>query len=259
MIGQEGDATLTLPQNRADDQYRVFVGATSVLYENDFETQIDGWTFGDDKGGKGDFEWGLPHGLGGDPAAAFSGAKVLGNHLTGTGLYRAGRTVFADSPIVDLKGETLVRLQVRRWLTVQDGFYDQATIYVNGTAIWTNAGTDANDGSLEHRDLEWRFEDIDLRPALHDAKTAQIRVEIVADGAKQDGGFNLDDFRIVAFKPPRPVVHLYDPPAPAAATPDLELAGGCDCAITAPSSGAESAFGALSALGLAAMRRRRRR
>ena len=262
VIAQEGDASLALPDNRADDQYRVFIGETRVLYENDFETQIDGWTFGDEKGGKGDFEWGAPHGLGGDPAAAFSGAKVLGNHLTGNGLYKAGRTVYADGPVVDLQGETHVRLQLRRWLTVQDGFFDQATIYLNGTAIWTNAATDKDDGSLEHRDREWRFEDIDLLPYLHDAKTAQIRVELAADGAKQAGGFNLDDLRIVAFHPPRPVFHVDEPLpliGPAAAPPDLELAGGCGCEVAGSSSAPRSALAARGALGLAAMRRRRRR
>ena len=259
VIGQEGDAALTLPANRADDQYRVFIGDTRVLYENDFETAIDGWTFGDEKGGKGDFEWGPPRGLGGDPTAAFSGAKVLGNRLIGTGLYKAGRTVYADSPVIDLKGEKRVRLQLRRWLTVQDGFFDQATIYVNGTAIWGNASTEENDGTLEHRDLEWRFEDIDLRPYLHNAATAQIRIEIAANGAKQAGGFNLDDLRIVAFHPARRIVQFGPAAAePISVPPDLELAGGCDCTVTPSSSGPRSALGALAVLGLAALRRRRR-
>lgn len=260
VIAQEGDASLTLPANRADDLYRVFIGETRVLYENDFEAGIDGWTFGDEKGGKGDFEWGQPHGLGGDPATAFSGAKVLGNRLTGNGLYKAGRTVYAESPVIDLQGEKRVRLQLRRWLTVQDGYFDQATISVNGAAVWGNASTDENDGTLEHRDLEWRFEDIDLRSYLHGATTAQIRVEIAANGAKQAGGFNLDDLRLVAFHPPRRIVNF----APAAAAPDsvppdLELAGGCDCTITPSSSAPRSALGALAVLGLAALRRRRRR
>jgi MYXO-CTERM domain-containing protein len=262
VIAQEGEASLTLPDNRADDQYRVFIGETRVLYENDFETQIDGWTFGDGKAGKGDFEWGAPHGLGGDPAAAFSGSKVLGNHLTGTGLYKAGRTVYADGPVVDLQGEKQVRLQLRRWLTVQDGFYDQATIYVNGTAIWTNGSTSQDDGSLEHRDREWRFEDIDLLPYLHDAKTAQIRVELTADGAKQAGGFNVDDLRLVAFHPPPAIVYSSPPSASLdliGTPPDLELAGGCGCAVAGSSSAPGSALAALALMGLAATRRRRRR
>jgi MYXO-CTERM domain-containing protein len=258
VVAKEGDASFTLPQNRADDEYRVFVGDTRVLYENDFETEIDGWTFADSKGGKGDFEWGAPQGLAGDPAAAFSGAKVLGNRLTGTGVYRAGRTVTADSPVIDLKGEERVRLQVRRWLTVQDGYYDQATIYVNGTAIWGNASTDENDGSLEHRDLEWRFEDIDLAQYLHGATTAQIRFELVADGSRQFGGWNLDDFRIVAFHPPRAPLPVGALPSPPVVPADLELAGGCACEMASSPGGREGAPGALALLAIAALRRRRR-
>ncbi|MEP7120732.1 MAG: MYXO-CTERM sorting domain-containing protein [Byssovorax sp.] len=259
VIAQEGDATLTLPDNRADDHYRVFVGETHVLYENDFETSIDGWTFGDPKDGKGDFEWGAPQGLAGDPAAAFSGTKVLGDRLSGTGVYRAGRVSFADSPVVDLKGEEHVRLQLRRWLTVQDGFFDQASIYVNGTPVWGNASTSMEDGSLEHRDREWRFEDIDLAPYLHGSKTAQIRFEMAADGAKQFGGWNLDDVRIVAYHPPRKTILVGVVAEPAATAPDLDLAGGCACSAAASSPGrAPLALAAIGLLGLAARRRRRR-
>ena len=260
IVAQEGAASLTLPDNRADAEYRTFVGETSVLYENDFETAIDGWTFGDTKNGNGDFEWGAPHGLAGDPAAAFSGAKVLGTRLSGTGTYRAGRVGHADSPVVDLKGEEHVRLQLRRWLTVQDGFFDQATIYVNGAPIWGNAATTMDDGSLEHRDREWRFEDIDLAPFLHGAKTAQIRFEMAADGAKQFGGWNVDDFRIVAFHPPRKTILVGVAPTPAAAAPDLELGGGCACSAAASSSTTEpGALAAMALVGLGLVLRRRKR
>ena len=263
VLGSAGLASLSLPDNRADPTYRAFIGNTKVLYENDFESQIDGWTFGDNKNGVGDFEWNAPKGLGGDPAAAFSGSKVLGDHLTGTGLYKAARTVFADSPVVDLQGEERVRLQFRRWLTVQDGFYDQASIYLNGALIWQNDGTDENDGSLDHRDLEWRFEDIDLRSHLNGATTAQIRFEIVADGAKQRGGFTLDDLRIVAFRPKRtslPIPAEPPPEPPPVVEPDLALAGGCACGVaTGSPRPALGALAALAALGVVVHGRRRRR
>jgi MYXO-CTERM domain-containing protein len=259
---QEGSASFTLPDNRADDEYRVFVGETRVLYENDFETAIDGWTFGDTKGTSGDFQWGPPKGLGGDPAAAFSGSKVIGNRLDGTGLYKAGRTLFADSPVIDLQGEDRVRLQVRRWLTVQDGVDDQASIYVNGQLLWQNSATSEEDGTLDHRDLEWRFEDIDLRPYLQGATTAQIRFEIAADGSTQRGGFTLDDFRIVAFKPP-PTPPVVDPPPPDPPVdetpPPVVPPSGCDCSSAAPSPSAPRlTLAALGALGLILARRRRR-
>jgi MYXO-CTERM domain-containing protein len=264
VVAQAAEASLSLPDNRADDTYAAFVGTTRVLYENDFEAQIDGWTFGGSPNGPGDFEWGAPAGLGGDPAAAFSGSKVLGDRLAGTGLYKPVRTVFADSPVIDLQGEENVRLQLRRWLTVQDSFFDQASIYVNGALIWQNDGTDEDDGTLDHRDREWRFEDIDLRPRLNGATTAQIRFEIVADGAKQRGGFTLDDVRIVAFRPTPmsppvpPVPEPAPPPIVVTPEPDLSLAGGCACGIAGGAPGSSlPALGALVALGLIGRRRRR--
>ena len=259
--GQEGPASFTLPDNRADDEYRVFVGETRILYENDFETAIDGWTFGDTKGTSGDFQWGPPKGLGGDPVAAFSGSNVLGNRLDGTGLYKAGRTVYADSPVVDLQGESGVRLQFRRWLTAQDGIDDQASIYLNGKLLWQNSATTEENGTLDHRDIEWRFEDIDLRPYLQGATTAQIRFEIAADGSMQRGGFNLDDFRIVAFTPPPPPPVVDPPPDPPAVDPPVDppvVPSGCACTSASPAPSApSSALAALSALGLVVMRRRR--
>ena len=261
VVGQQGSTTVSLPDNRADAEYRVFVGETRVLYENDFETTIDGWTFDDTKSGSGDFQWGPPQGLGGDPAAAFSGTKVIGNRLDGTGLYKSARTVFAESPAVDLQGEDHVRLQVRRWLTVQDSAFDQALIYVNGKPVWQNDGTDEDDGSLEHRDLEWRFEDIDLRPYLQGATTVRIRFELAANTSKHRGGFNLDDFRIVAFDPP-PVPPTVEPPVepPPVVVVPPPPASGCDCASAASSSsGSDGALAALGALGLVAMRRRQNR
>lgn len=261
--GQEGSASLTLPDNRADDEYRVFVGEARVLYENDFESSIDGWTFGDTKGTSGDFQWGPPQGLGGDPAAAFSGTNVLGNRLDGTGLYKAGRTVYANSPVIDLQGESVVRLQFRRWLTVQDGVDDQASVYLNGRVLWQNSATNEEDGTLAHRDLEWRFEDIDLRPFLQGATTAQIRFELAADGSTQQGGFNLDDFRIVAFTPPPPPPVVDPPPDPPVVDPPADppaLPTGCGCTTASSEpSASSSALAALSALGLVVARRRRRR
>jgi hypothetical protein len=125
-----GGADFVLPDNPADPEYQVFVGEVVPIYCNDFEHDVDGWALGD--GGSNDFQWGAPEGKGGDPPAAFSGTKVIGDRLDGDGLYKVGRRSSATSPVIDVKGHGNLRLQFRRWLTVQDAAFDQATLYVNG-------------------------------------------------------------------------------------------------------------------------------
>ena len=235
----DGNLT-TLPENPADSEYRVFVGATVPLYCNDFEAQIDGWTWSGSNG-KGDFEWGAPGGKSGDPTAAFSGQKVIGDRLGGTGAYSPSHTAAATSPVIDLGAEKHVRLQVRRWLTVQDGYYDQATIYANGQQLWQNAGSGS--GTLDHVDAEWRFEDLDVSPYVAaGTSTVQVRFELTSDKATQRGGWNLDDFCIVAWHPAPPNATSsvssggHDP---VSTGPGPMSKGGCACASPGGATGGE--------------------
>jgi hypothetical protein len=255
IVASIGDGTLTLPDNPADPEYRVFFGKTTPIYCNDFETQIDGWTFGDTYGKPGDFEWGEPQGLAGDPASAFSGKKVIGDRLTGDGTYAKKRTNFATSPVIDVGAEKHVRLQFRRWLTVEDGAADQATIYVNDQPVWQNAGTDQKTGSLDHVDREWRFEDIDLSSRLAlGATTVQVRFELASDGEKQLGGWNVDDVCIVAWHPEEAMA---DAGADGGSTPPPEPSG-CACGVARGGDSGLASLGPLAALALAAWIKARR-
>src|SRR6185436_957327 len=99
-----GEVPFELPVNAADPSYRYFVGEVRELYCTDFESGPSGWTPGESKGGAGDFAWGEPQGKGGDPAAAFSGKRVIGNDLgadPGDGKYLKNKVAFMDGPVVD--------------------------------------------------------------------------------------------------------------------------------------------------------------
>ena len=39
------------------------------------------------------------------------------------------------------------QLRYRRWLTIEDGFYDQAKIVVNGATVWTNRASSVDPGT----------------------------------------------------------------------------------------------------------------
>ncbi|APR80138.1 hemagglutinin protein [Minicystis rosea] len=252
--------TISLPNNPADPDYRVFVGDVVPIHCNDFETQIDGWTF--EGLGNGDFEWDAPQGLAGDPTAAFSGQKVIGDTLGGNGMYVPNRTSSARSPVISVGDEENVRLQFRRWLTVRDGYSDRAVIYVNNQPVWQNVATTANNGGLEHRDAEWRFEDIDISPLARASGSVEVRFELSAGKGKGLGGWNIDDFCIMAYHPTPP------PAQPDAGTPDgggpVEepmAPSGCSCATPGRPEGSprESMLALLAAItGAAAALRRRR-
>src|SRR5690606_27887331 len=115
------------------------------------------------------------------------------------GLYQPDKVNYADSPIIDVGDHEHVRLQYRRWLQVEDGFFDRGRIYANGILVWDNLASSPDNGAeVHHTDREWRFHDVDLAPFVEDGEV-QIRFELDTDQGLQMGGWTLDDFCIVAY------------------------------------------------------------
>jgi MYXO-CTERM domain-containing protein len=95
-------------------------------------------------------------------------------------------------------------LQYRRWLGVEDGFFDHATIYANDTQVWTNLNSNQGDTSnTQHIDREWRFHDVDLTAQVKDNKV-QVKYELASDGGLDFGGWTLDAFCIRGKRPGAP-------------------------------------------------------
>jgi len=86
---------------------------------------------------------------------------VLGTDVFHDGRYEASTMSFVEAPELDLSIYQTARVQYWRWLTVQDGMFDQASFSaVHGTTrypLWANASNLA-----AHVDKEWRFQDFDL-------------------------------------------------------------------------------------------------
>lgn len=212
---ETGD-TFSLPQNPADPKYEMFVGEVVPLYCTDFEDDpfAAGWTHelvdGPNNPGADDWQWGKPlaEAGSGDPDDAFSGSRVLGNDLgTGNsnGIYQPNIVNRASSPVIDVQGHTDVRLQYRRWLNVEDGFFDKATIYANGSLAWQNLDSDQGDASsTHHEDGEWRFHDVELSPFIADDGSVRVSWELATDQGLHFGGWTLDDVCVVAFVAPAP-------------------------------------------------------
>jgi hypothetical protein len=162
-----------------------------------------GWT----TSGVGQNDWqrqapGNPaHGY--DPPAAFEGTQCFGNDLSPAGFngnYGNNVDNALTSPTIDCTGRTAVTLDYRRWLSVEDGLYDQATIEVstNGgpfAAVWQNV---AGLGGVEHHlDREWVRHRVRLNAADNQSNVV-IRFRLVTDGGLVFGGWNVDDLRLDA-------------------------------------------------------------
>ena len=191
------DSAQAVPKNAADPWYEFYVGDVEPLYCTDFENNpfAEGWAFG---GASSDFEWAPAAGVSGlDPDAAFSGLFVVGNDVAGDGGYNPFTDAILSSPQVDTGDFSRVRLQYRRWLSVEDGFYDQARIYAGGSTVWENISSAfEEEASLHHVDGEWRFHDVDLSSAIIDGKV-DVAFALLSDGGLELGGWTIDDVCIV--------------------------------------------------------------
>ena len=96
--------------------------------------------------------------MGGDPDFAHSGNRVWGNDLGGgqyNGEYQDNKHNQLQSPAIDVADQTNLVLRYRRWLNVEDGYYDQANIVANDAQVWTNHATSRSIGDEHHRDDQW--------------------------------------------------------------------------------------------------------
>jgi hypothetical protein len=178
------------------------VGAVVTLQQFDFEAGSDeGWTHVNLAGSNGD-QWqrndpsasNSPD----DPPAAFSPTRVWGTDLSASGTdgqYEQDSSGELRSPAFNLAASPTVRLQYRRWLSVESGQFDQASIRVNGTAVWTNPSS----GNLV--DTQWKLHDVNLTALAAGNPSVQIAYRLTADPGVEFGGWNIDDFRLYRVDP----------------------------------------------------------
>ena len=190
-------STVSFPENPADPFYQFYVGTVQPLWCADFESGAADWTHTATPAINDEWEAGMPMGLGGDPLAAHGGTSVFGIDLTKNGTYEPSTTTTATSPQIDLMGNRDVRLQFYRWLNVEDGFYDHATIAVNGTNVWANFRSLSSPSTeINHTDKEWRFVDLDLSSHAPDG-TLTLTFGLQSDEGINMSGWTLDDVCIV--------------------------------------------------------------
>lgn len=210
--------------------YAVSVAPTGPFvgfYAENFDGAVTGWTHAQ-VATQDDWQVGHPAGRSGtssgqawsDPSNAFSGNNCYGNDLGNTigatnwnGAYGASVSNYLRSPAINCAGRTGVTLRFKRWLTVEEGIFDQATLLVNGAPVWSNP----LNGNL--RDLSWQSIELPI-PMADNNPAVQLEWRLVSDAGLQLGGWNIDDIELgERFTPPLDAMLRITPEQAAANTP----------------------------------------
>jgi len=166
-----------------------------TIYSFPFNTSPpdgEGWTM------EGEWEYGAPQGLGGDPASASTGSYVYGYDLSGNGQYENSIPAHAlTTTALDCTGLTNVTLRFWRWLGVENYIFDNASIEVSNdgsgwTTVWDHAAGSFTDSS-------WTEVEYDISAVADGQPTVYIRwVMGPTDSSVTYCGWNIDDVEILA-------------------------------------------------------------
>ena len=206
LVDDSGDVAGRLPEGSVSDPwFGAWIGGGDVTFSSDFEDGVGSWTHAllDGQQQEGADDWMLeePKGTSGDPTSAHSGDLAWGNDLTPednwNGAYQPNIHNVLRSPSLPADGAR-VHLQFRRWLNVEDGFWDQAWVTVNGSTVWENySGPNQEDSSNHHEDLHWAFRSYDISDLVEDG-VANVEWHLQSDQGLQMGGWTIDDVCIRA-------------------------------------------------------------
>ncbi len=102
------------------------------------------------------------------------------------------------SPTINVGSADPVYLQFRRWLQVEDGFWDDAEVQVNGELVWTQYSSPAQDGADQHHDdAHWAFRSYDITDLVGPTGDVEVQWHLISDAGLTRGGWNIDDVRVI--------------------------------------------------------------
>lgn len=146
---------------------------------------------------EGQWAWGVPLGSSGDPSSGFSGAHVYGYNLGGD--YPPNLPAeHLTMPPFNCTGLSRVTLDFYRWLGVESGSYDNASIEatndgVNWITVWRHTGGDLQETS-------WSLQSYNLSTIADNQPFVQVRWTMgPTDGGSEFSGWNIDDVVIKAI------------------------------------------------------------
>ena len=153
-----------------------------------------GWTT------MGQWAWGQPLGLGGDPSSGFTGSNVCGYNLAGQYPNNLTPVQYLTTTAINCIGLTQVQLRFRRWLGVESSANDHANIQMstNGaswTTVWDHSGSALSENS-------WSLQTYNISSFADNQPKIYIRWGMgTTNGSVTASGWNIDDVEIVAVAP----------------------------------------------------------
>ncbi len=199
-----GDGSQTIYSHGGTPQglYSFRVGDREQLWCEGFEHGASGWEHGAgfpwDPDTMGVFldEWSYGSPTGGSflPDGAYEGNLVATTGLDA--LYSPDNRQYLRSPLVVVHDPgPMLMLSMRRWLTVEDGIYDHAKLFVNEQLVWENP---ASEGGSDHTlDTGWTLREYPLEGLLDDAGQVQATWTLGTDPGLEFGGWALDQVCVV--------------------------------------------------------------
>lgn len=199
-LQERAGAVANAPAGGETMPYTFYVGDVIDVLCEDFEAGDAKWTHelleGADDLGADDWMWGAPQGIGGDPDAAWSGTSAWGNDLAleegWDGQYQDGKKNKLVSVDYDTGPYAGVFLRYRRWLSVEDGAFDDAVIRADGDVVWRNWASGETDGGAHHIDTSWIGHVVPLGEYGDDG-TLMLSFSLESDDGLHFGGWTLDD------------------------------------------------------------------
>ncbi len=185
-----------------DGVYQFWIGDQAEIWCDDLESGGDGWSHEPgvpdavDSGPEWSSQWEF-----GYPEASIWGpdSPASGDILAGTALgveYAPNNAQQLSSPAVDIAiPSPMLMLRFQRWLTVEDGIYDQASIWMGDQAIWQNPATLR--GMHHVLDSEWSEQEVPLDDWLMPADPVTFVWALQTDPGLQFGGWHIDDVCVV--------------------------------------------------------------
>lgn len=202
--GTETETSYEVPDNISS----FWVGDREEVWCDDLEGDVSEWT---SQAGSpwlptssstwtNTWVFGTPGGGTWKPDAAWSGSVAAMTGLVDD--YPASNYQSLVSPDVTVPDGLMRLLSYRRWLTVEDGYYDQALLWALtsetfGEPLWANPRTDG--GVTAFLDTDWTNHDASLEGVLDGEGTLSFGWSIQSDGGLEFGGWALDDVCVVTL------------------------------------------------------------